>query len=205
MILYALAASGLVALAIVLFVVLTGGGGGGGADAAGAKAAVERAGGTFQTVKALGAGNHLTSLTQKVNPAYNTSPPTSGPHMPTPAPWGIYEDPINQKILVHNLEHGGIVVQYGPRTPPTTKDDLSGFFQDSPNGIVIVPNPTLGNRIVLEAWTAEDLAQGDDPRPGTSYLARLPRYDEEAFKEFRDAFRYQGPERIPPDLMQPGQ
>jgi hypothetical protein len=204
MLLYALAASGLIGLAVVLVIVLTGGGGGGG-DAASARAAAERAGCTWKAVQALASRNHLTDLNQKVKPAYNTFPPTSGPHFATPAPWGIYDDPINQKILVHNLEHGGIVVQYGPKTPPDTKQELAAFFQDSPNGIVVDPLPALGDKISLGAWTAEDDANVEKPKPGTAYLAICPRYDEKAFKAFRDAFRYQGPERIPPDFMQPGQ
>jgi hypothetical protein len=205
MVLYALAASGLIGLAVVLVVVLTGGGGGGGADAASARAAAEKAGCTFKSVQALPSRNHLTDVNQKVKPAYNTFPPTSGPHFATPAPWGIYDDPINQKILVHNLEHGGIVVQYGPKTPPDTKEKLAAFFQDSPNGIVVDPLPALGDKIALGAWTAEDDAKVEKPKPGTAYLAICPSYDEKAFKAFRDAFRYHGPERIPADFMQPGQ
>jgi hypothetical protein len=204
--LYALGASGFVALAIVLAVVFLGGGGSGSsANPAGARTALEQAGCTFKSVQASSAGNHLTSETQPIEPPYNTFPPTSGPHMPTPAPWGIYDDPINQKILVHNLEHGGVVVQYGDKAPADTAAQLRTFFEDSPNGIVVAPLPKLGDKIALTAWNAEPISSDGKSKPGRGYLALCPRYDAAAFKAFRDAFRYKGPERIPADLMQPGQ
>jgi len=51
---------------------------------------------------------------------YNSFPPTSGTHNPTPAIWNIYDEPVKQMLLVHNLEHGGIVVQYGDQVPAVT-------------------------------------------------------------------------------------
>ncbi len=204
LILYAVAASGLLALAIVLVIVLTAGGAGA-ATASDARAALEKAGCSFQASQASTAGNHIADVNAKVTPPYATFPPTSGPHVNSPAPWGVYDDPVNQKILVHNLEHGGIIIQYGSKVPAGTKDELGAFFNDSPNGIVVAPLPALGDKIALGAWTAEPIAQGEKQKPGTAYLAKCTRYDAKGFEAFRDAFRYKGPERIPPDLMQPGQ
>src|SRR3989338_3358928 len=39
---------------------------------------------------------------------YNSNPPTSRPHYGQPADWGIYEQPLPDERLLHNLEHGGI-------------------------------------------------------------------------------------------------
>ncbi len=44
--------------------------------------------------------------------AYNSNPPTSGPHLPSIAPWGIHTAPISKELQVHNLEDGGVIVQY---------------------------------------------------------------------------------------------
>ena len=84
---------------------------------------------------------------------YNSFPPSSGPHYQQPAPWGIYEDPIKQTILVHNLEHGGIVVQYGDVSEDTLKD-IQAFYQDDPYGLVVSPYKRLGKKIALTAWNA---------------------------------------------------
>ncbi len=43
---------------------------------------------------------------------YNSTPPTSGPHYVTPVDWGVYESQQPDRAVVHNLEHGGINVNY---------------------------------------------------------------------------------------------
>ena len=45
---------------------------------------------------------------------YSSLPATSGPHWGTPASWGVYSTPQNESQLIHNLEHGGIVIWYDP-------------------------------------------------------------------------------------------
>ena len=48
---------------------------------------------------------------------YNSEPPTSGPHLPYIAPWGIHTRPIPNELQVHNLEDGGVMVQYNCECP----------------------------------------------------------------------------------------
>jgi hypothetical protein len=43
---------------------------------------------------------------------YSSTPAASGPHWPQPVSWGVYPDPIPQEPVIHNLEHGGIVIWY---------------------------------------------------------------------------------------------
>ena len=45
---------------------------------------------------------------------YSSTPPTSGCHLDSPADWGPYTSPQNPVQLIHNLEHGGIVIWYQP-------------------------------------------------------------------------------------------
>ena len=45
---------------------------------------------------------------------YSSLPATSGPHWNTPAAWGAYSTPQNESQVIHNLEHGGIVIWYDP-------------------------------------------------------------------------------------------
>ena len=72
---------------------------------------------------------------------YNSYPPTSGPHYPpgpkAPAVWNLYDKPVDETALVHNLEHGGIVIQYGADVPASTVAQIANWYQSSdPNGIV---------------------------------------------------------------------
>ena len=54
---------------------------------------------------------HLSSVDQE-HAAYKTDPPTSGAHYIQPAAWGTSESEIPDEQLVHNLEHGGVVITY---------------------------------------------------------------------------------------------
>jgi Protein of unknown function (DUF3105) len=143
---------------------------------------------------------------EKLSPGfeYNSFPPSSGPHYPpgpkAPAVWNLYESPLDQVALVHNLEHGGIVVQYGPKVPKTAVDRIAAWYAESPNGMLVAPLPPANemhakappgweNKIFLTAWT---------------HVATCSAFDENAFTSFRDDYRGKGPERFPVEALQPG-
>src|SRR3989344_5078 len=44
--------------------------------------------------------------------AYNSNPPTSGPHYEQPSRWGVSQAELPDEQLIHNLEHGGIWISY---------------------------------------------------------------------------------------------
>ena len=46
---------------------------------------------------------------------YTSVPGTSGVHWDSPAGWGVYSTPQLEEQLIHNLEHGGIVIWYDPQ------------------------------------------------------------------------------------------
>src|SRR5688572_14344840 len=43
---------------------------------------------------------------------YNSNPPCSGPHYREWAAFKEYDKPIDHRVLVHNMEHGAIVLLY---------------------------------------------------------------------------------------------
>ena len=201
-----LAASGLVALGAVLAFFAFAGGSSGGGDGGGATA-IERtmrgAGCTFRTYPGL-PRTHLSTVDAKPNPKWNSSPPSSGPHYQQPAIWGAYDRPIALTLSTHNLEHGGIVVHYGPRVPAAEQEKLRDFYADDPNGIVLAPLASAGDEIILSAWFSDESRAEDEKYQGEGKQARCTTVDEDAFAAFRDAFRYKGPERIPAENLQPG-
>jgi hypothetical protein len=179
-----IAAAAAVALAAGIAIAVAATRGGGSGDPTAKLAA---AGCTFKTYRNLGQA-HVQALTP--SPKYNSFPPTSGPHYVEPAPWNLYDSPIDSQVrAVHNLEHGGIVVQWGSGVPPATVERLRGFWQDSPNGMLMAPLPKLGDKIAMTAWT---------------HLATCAHFDESAFTAFRDAYRGKGPERFPLSQLTPG-
>src|SRR5207249_496085 len=122
--LYALAGSGVVALLVVVgVIVLTRGGGA--ANAATAKNAMLAAGCTFNHYPQQ-PRNHV-PLNYKFH--YNSFPATSGPHYFQWVLWGIYTEPVRQIQQIHNLEHGGMVIQYGSKVPRSDVDKITSFYR----------------------------------------------------------------------------
>ena len=150
---------------------------------------------------AMGRG-HLEQLGEDFE--YNTVPPTTGPHFPVPAPWDVYSEPVEQFRLVHNLEHGGVVVQYGEDIPASTVDQIREWYLGDPNGIVVAPLPELGDKIALAAWVTPDPAPGEEAAVGQGIVATCTGFDSGAFDTFKDAYGFRGPERFPRDQLVPG-
>jgi len=192
-----LAVGGVAVLAVVGIAVALALGGDDGGDV---RAALEAAGCTLATSPAL-VGVHSVSTPDGSSDKWNTEPPTSGPHYAVPAVWGSFDDPVNPAQLVHNLEHGGIAVQYGRDVPAATVTELEGFVQENARGTVLAPYASLGSQVALGAWVTESATK---PENGTAYLAKCSRFDETAFSAFFDAYQFQGPERFPPDTLLPG-
>ncbi len=46
---------------------------------------------------------------------YPSLPPTSGYHGQSPAEWGYYDGFVSDEAMVHNLEHGAVIVFYNPQ------------------------------------------------------------------------------------------
>jgi hypothetical protein len=88
---------------------------------------------------------------------YDSIPPTSGPHYPPPiAPidpgfYGIAQVP---EKVVHNLEHGQIVIWYNPDAPEQTKADIRSAVDEVPQYTVATPydNMKPGYNVALTAW-----------------------------------------------------
>ena len=150
------------------------------------------------------AGDHTAELDATSDPKWNTDPPTSGPHFNPPAIFGIYDTPVNIAQAVHNLEHGGIYIFYGDDVPAETVTQIEDFYNEDKTGLLVAPLPRLGDSIALGAWVTPDPRPGSIGEGGQGHLAKCTEFDEEAFAAFRDNFRFRGPERFPPEQLEPG-
>lgn len=117
------------------------------------------------------------------HPEYSSNPPTSGWHWDTPQDWGIYTNQQFQEQLVHNLEHGGIVVQYN-NLPPADVQRLTDLVRRDAYHMVLAPYPGLppGVKVATTAWM---------------HLQTCDGVDENAIRAFINAFRDKGPELVP--------
>jgi hypothetical protein len=146
--------------------------------------------------------HHVQNLNAK--PKYDSFPPTSGTHYYLPAKWDIYTFALPQIALVHNLEHGGIVVQYGKRVPKATVARIRAWYLADSTGLVVAPLPRLGAKIVLGAWNAPPYKAGkqtEQQDPGHGYLSTCTGFDARAFTAFVEQHRFKGGERFPPALL----
>src|SRR5439155_3491610 len=110
--LIAFSASGIVILAAVIgLIALTTGGS---ASAAGVATAMRDAGCTLKSVKA-SSRKHVTSFDAKIK--YNTDPPSNGSHYYQPAVWDFYRTTAAPVQVVHNEEHGGVILWWGNKVP----------------------------------------------------------------------------------------
>jgi hypothetical protein len=208
-ILLAVAGSAVVVLAAVLGFLLLGGGGNGDSAATGVGAKFRALGGTFETLPARPNLRYKGQNIRHVPAAppgykYNSNPPSSGIHTSETVIYGIYDQPVETLSTVHNLEHGGVVIRYGPDVPASEIEKLREFYFDDPNGLVIAPMPGLGDTIALTAWTFDEGRRSEQNYEGEGRLAKVKRFDDDAFNAFLDEFRAKGPERFPLDQLLPG-
>jgi len=185
----ALVVAAVAALALVSFT-------GGSTDAA---AALKSAGCTLKDYPGV-SRQHISNPAARPK-SWNSFPPTSGPHYVTPAVYGFYNDPVELARVLHGLEHGGVYVLWGSKTPPGTAEQLRAIYDRDPRGLVFAPLPELGKTIALGAWTSKDPGSAE---LGTGHLAKCTAVDKKAFLAFIDTYRGRGPEGESLDQLVPG-
>ena len=109
--------------------------------------------------------------------------------------WGFYTAPVPLLQAVHNLEHGGIEIEWGNKVPRSEIPKLRRFYNESSNAMLAFPL----SKIALVAWTQKAIETH-----GQGRVAECTHFDRAAFRAFRDAFRGKGPERFPVDALRPG-
>ncbi len=136
-------------------------------------------------------GNEHVSSPSAPHVPYNTSPPTSGPHLQWTAKWGVHTTPILRELQVHNLEDGGVVIQYKCQAPCPglvgNLEALAARYQAKADAdrakvspllkkpeepvrsrydhLIVAPYPDMEHTIVLTAWgRIDELDQYDEAR-----------------------------------------
>jgi len=109
---------------------------------------------------------HINSIRAPHIP-YNTKPPTSGPHTHNVAKWGVYRQQVPDEIQVHNLEDGGVIIQYNCKDCKDLVKKLEKIGWDYLNKgkaekqekgqsryahIIVGPYADMESKIALTAW-----------------------------------------------------
>lgn len=125
---------------------------------------------------------------------YSSNPPTSGPHYAAPvAPidTGFYTNEIEPEKVIHNLEHGMIVIWYRPDAPQKTIDAVEAAVDEQPAATVAVPWDQLdeGTDVAITAW---------------GKLQSCAQVSKDVVDEFRAEFQGKGPENVGIPTFDPG-
>lgn len=118
-------------------------------------------------------GNRHLAVETEAHEPYNSEPPTSGPHLPYIAPWGVHTRPVVPELQVHNLEDGGVLVQYNCDCPEMV-EQLRRIVSRYDRQVILAPSPAMKSRIALTAWTR---------------LLTLDAFDERKVVRFIEAYR----------------
>ncbi len=126
---------------------------------------------------------------------YNSDPPTSGPHYAEPAEAGFYEEAPADEALVHNLEHGHVIIWYNC-TPldaagcESLKQDIQRVMAQAGRSpltgtpkVEAVPRPGMETLLAVTSW---------------GRLDRLDRFDANRILNFIRANRDDSPEPSAP-------
>lgn len=105
---------------------------------------------------------------------YNSVPPTSGPHFDRPADCGSYDEELPDERVVHNLEHGQVVISYNLAS--TDVEKLQALWEDLPASemwSVVRPYSKIDpGTVAMTAWGVMDLIPGvDEDQIRTFYRA----------------------------------
>lgn len=120
---------------------------------------------------------------------YNSVPPTSGPHTHNVAQWGVYRQQLPDELQVHNLEDGGVLVQYDCSECKELVQKLEtlarGYYKKAKaeeketskrsrySHLIVAPYKSIGNKIALTAWGKID---------------KFDEFDEDRIRRFIEAY-----------------
>lgn len=135
---------------------------------------------------------------------YPDRPATSGQHLPTWIISGAYEKQIDERLLVHNLEHGYVNFLYRPDAPQETVDALLAFVRSGIEGdtpkLIAAPydQPLPGDAtFAITAWNSRQVCRDFDEAVAQSFVDRY--HGGEAAPE-----RFLDPHLTPEEGIDPG-
>jgi hypothetical protein len=91
---------------------------------------------------------------------WNSNPPTSGDHLATPLPPGVYDGEQDPRAMVHSLEHGYVVILY--KNLPDDQLAQLRQFAEQRDGSKLILAPYSGlqqDGVALSAWRNLEVLQ----------------------------------------------
>ena len=132
-----------------------------------------------------GAGNH-TSEPQ----TYKSEPPAIGPHNPVPEEDKLFSSAPQTERLVHDLEHGRVIVWVRPDASQELLGQIKAFYDEDPYHVIVAPRKEIKEAVDASAWVGED----------SGHILRCPKPSDQmwdALRAFKEKYRDKAPEFVP--------
>jgi len=114
--------------------------------------------------------------------AYNSNPPTSGPHWTDVAGPGVKDGPVPDELILHSMEHGAAVVWYREGMDQSDVNKITEAFNNSSGKKIMLARKDLDVPVALTSW---------------GYLLKLQTIDETKIQEFIETNNDRAPEKAP--------
>lgn len=124
--------------------------------------------------------NHV--LEGAAHEAYNSNPPTSGPHWAGVAGPGIKTEQVPDELMLHSMEHGAAVVWYRADLSEDEVGKIKSAFRNASGKKIMSPRAELEVPVALASW---------------GYLMKLNEIDEEQIIKFIETNNDRAPEKAP--------
>ena len=125
-------------------------------------------------------GEHVAKGTPHI--AYNSNPPTSGPHWAGVAGGGVKNEIVPDELVLHSMEHGAVVVWYREDLAQSDVDKIKETFNNASGKKMMLARKDLDVPVALTSW---------------GYLLKLQTIDEAKIKEFIETNNNRAPEKAP--------
>lgn len=86
-------------------------------------------------------------------PEYSSNPPSSGLHLASTAPGGAVDETIDKRLLVHNLEHGYVIIHYTGISEGEI-DKIHDLVDSYADGVIAQPNAEITSPVAMVGWGA---------------------------------------------------
>lgn len=132
-------------------------------------------------------------ITPPATETYSNNPPTSGRHYTGPANsayyTGVIANEVQDEYVVHNLEHGHIVIHYTDKLAEPIRTALEGFTKDNDTTVLMAPRSKTpaGTVLTFTAWNQVVTCNSPSNAASVSKLA----------EDFHTAFLNKAPETVP--------
>jgi hypothetical protein len=150
--------------------------------------AMAAAGCKDETIQAEGAGQHSTDPNERIK--YASEPPSIGRHYQVPAEDDIYDEAPRTEMVVHDLEHGRILIWIRPDASPELLGQFKALYDEDPYHVIMLPRKELKQPFAVTAWVGQN----------TGHTLRCKDVNDrtwDAIRAFKERYRDKAPEFVP--------